>query len=81
MRPAVDGKGKKIGDEWWSNEAVDAALDEYKVACSHAQNAVVEVLQELSRKLQSLLPAIVAASNFGIICKALELHVRYDCKL
>ncbi|GJP63499.1 hypothetical protein CLOP_g20566 [Closterium sp. NIES-67] len=76
LEPAVDGKGKKMSDGWYSTPAVDEALIEYKEAVVAAHAAVVAALQQLSRDLQLYLRSIVAVANFGIVARTLDEHVR-----
>ncbi|CAI7916091.1 unnamed protein product [Closterium sp. NIES-54] len=73
---AVDSKGKKAGDGWYSTAAADEALSEYKDAVAAAHLAVVAALQKLSSELQPYLSSIVAVANFCIVARTLDAHVR-----
>ncbi|CAL0299837.1 unnamed protein product [Lupinus luteus] len=75
LKPALDSKGKRAGEEWFTTMKVEAALIRYHQACAKAKSKVLEILRELSAELQSDINIIVFASMLLVIAKALFSHV------
>ncbi|CAH9072049.1 unnamed protein product [Cuscuta europaea] len=75
LKPAVDSKGKKVGDEWFTTMNVEKALARYHEANAKAKLEVLELLRGLSSVLQTKINIIVFASMLVIIAKALFAHV------
>ncbi|KAK4405993.1 DNA mismatch repair protein MSH1, mitochondrial [Sesamum angolense] len=46
LRPALDSKGKKVGEEWFTTMKVENALTRYHVAGDRAKTKVLELLRE-----------------------------------
>ncbi|XAR48910.1 hypothetical protein NMG60_11031897 [Bertholletia excelsa] len=75
LRPAVDSKGRKVGEEWFSTVKVEDALTRYHEAGAKAKAKVLELLRSLSSELQAKINALVFASMLLVIAKALFAHV------
>uniref|UniRef100_A0A175YP34 DNA mismatch repair proteins mutS family domain-containing protein n=1 Tax=Daucus carota subsp. sativus TaxID=79200 RepID=A0A175YP34_DAUCS len=75
LRPAVDSKGKKVGEEWFTTTKVEVALARYHEAGSKAKEKVLELLRGLSAELQAKINVLVFASVLLVIAKALFAHV------
>lgn len=75
LRPAVDSKGKKVGEEWFTTVKVEVALARYHEASSEAKAKVLELLRGLSVELQAKINVLVFASMLLVISKALFAHV------
>ncbi|KAL1806384.1 hypothetical protein ACET3Z_029452 [Daucus carota] len=75
LRPAVDSKGKKVGEEWFTTMKVEVALARYHEAGSKAKEKVLELLRGLSAELQAKINVLVFASVLLVIAKALFAHV------
>ncbi|OIV90634.1 hypothetical protein TanjilG_01715 [Lupinus angustifolius] len=75
LKPALDSKGKRAGEEWFTTVKVEATLVRYHQACAKAKSKVLEILRELSAELQSDINIIVFASMLLVIAKALFSHV------
>ncbi|KAE9619209.1 putative GIY-YIG nuclease superfamily, P-loop containing nucleoside triphosphate hydrolase [Lupinus albus] len=75
LKPALDSKGKRAGEEWFTTVKVEAALIRYHQACAKARSKVLEILRDLSAELQSDINIIVFASMLLVIAKALFSHV------
>lgn len=75
LRPAVDSKGKKVGEEWFTTVKVEVALARYHEAGSEAKAKVLELLRGLSAELQARINVLVFASMLLVISKALFAHV------
>ncbi|XP_019181442.1 PREDICTED: DNA mismatch repair protein MSH1, mitochondrial isoform X2 [Ipomoea nil] len=73
--PALDSKGKKVGDEWFTTRNVEEALARYHEANAKAKLGVLELLRGLSSELQSKINILLFASMLVIIAKALFAHV------
>ncbi|KAH9610092.1 hypothetical protein KSS87_014721 [Heliosperma pusillum] len=71
LRHAMDSKGKKFGDEWFTTAKVEDALMRYHEANDKAKAKVLELLRELSAELQCKTNTLVFASMMLIIAKAL----------
>uniref|UniRef100_A0A1J3E1G5 DNA mismatch repair protein MSH1, mitochondrial n=2 Tax=Noccaea caerulescens TaxID=107243 RepID=A0A1J3E1G5_NOCCA len=74
LKPALDSKGKKVGEEWFTTHKVEAALVRYHEASENANARVLELLRELSVKLQTKINVLVFASMLLVIAKALFAH-------
>ncbi|KAG6393449.1 hypothetical protein SASPL_147691 [Salvia splendens] len=77
LRPALDSKGKKVGEEWFTTIKVEDALTRYHEAGDKAKRKVLELLRELSVELQTKINVLVFASMLLVIAKALFGHVRF----
>ncbi|KAL0287223.1 UNVERIFIED_CONTAM: DNA mismatch repair protein MSH1, mitochondrial [Sesamum angustifolium] len=75
LRPALDSKGKKVGEEWFTTMKVENALTRYHVAGDRAKTKVLELLRALSAELQTKINILVFASMLLVIAKALFGHV------
>ncbi|KAJ8442713.1 hypothetical protein Cgig2_001806 [Carnegiea gigantea] len=75
LRPALDSKGKKVGEEWYTTAKVEDALMRYHESNEKARAKVLELLRGLSAQLQSKINALVFASMTLVIAKALFAHV------
>ncbi|KAG0526548.1 hypothetical protein BDA96_06G155300 [Sorghum bicolor] len=75
LKPAIDSKGRKVGEEWFTTSKVENALARYHEACDNARNKVVELLRGLSSELQDKINILVFCSTLLIIAKALFGHV------
>lgn len=75
LRPAVDAKGRKVGEEWFTTMKVEDALTRYHEAGTKAKTVVLELLRGLSAELQAKINVLVFASMLLVIAKALFAHV------
>ncbi|XP_072151032.1 DNA mismatch repair protein MSH1, mitochondrial isoform X2 [Setaria viridis] len=75
LKPAIDSKGRKVGEEWFTTAKVENALNRYHEACDNAKNKVLELLRGLSSELQDKINILVFCSTVLIIAKALFGHV------
>jgi hypothetical protein len=75
MIPALDAKGKKVGDEWWTTSRVESALSNYRVAVDKARARVLELLKEIAGNLQPKIEVIIFTSTLSVIAKTLSMHV------
>ncbi|GMH15904.1 hypothetical protein Nepgr_017745 [Nepenthes gracilis] len=75
LKPSVDSKGKKVGEEWFTTTKVEDALMRYHVANDRARAKILELLRGLSSELQSKINILVFASTLLVIAKALFAHV------
>lgn len=75
LRPALDSKGKKVGEEWFTTNKVEDALTRYHEAGDRAKRKVLELLRGLSAELQTKINVLVFASMLLVIAKALFGHV------
>ncbi|KAH7573158.1 hypothetical protein JRO89_XS03G0080200 [Xanthoceras sorbifolium] len=75
LKPAVDSKGRKVGEEWFSTSKVEDALLRYQEAGARAKAKVLELLRGLSTELQTKINILVYASMLLVIAKALFAHV------
>ncbi|GAB2269518.1 DNA mismatch repair ATPase msh1 [Dionaea muscipula] len=75
LKPSVDSKGKKVGEEWFTTMKVEEALLRYHEANDKARAKLLELLRGLSSELQSRINILVFASMLLIIAKALFAHV------
>ncbi|KAH9681628.1 DNA mismatch repair protein MSH1 [Citrus sinensis] len=75
LKPAVDSKGRKVGEEWFSTLKVEEALERYHEAGAKAKAKVLELLRGLSSELQTKINILVFASMLLVIGKALFAHV------
>ncbi|KAA8548891.1 hypothetical protein F0562_000575 [Nyssa sinensis] len=75
LRPAVDSKGRKVGEEWFTTMKVEDALTRYHVAGAQAKARVLELLRKLSAELETKINILVFASMLLVIAKALFAHV------
>ncbi|XP_062226120.1 DNA mismatch repair protein MSH1, mitochondrial-like isoform X2 [Phragmites australis] len=75
LKPAIDSKGRKVGEEWFTTIKVENALTRYHEACDNAKNKVLELLRGLSSELQDKINILVFCSTLLIIAKALFGHV------
>ncbi|KAF7146041.1 hypothetical protein RHSIM_Rhsim04G0171100 [Rhododendron simsii] len=75
LKAAVDSKGRKVGEEWFTTVKVEDALTRYHEAGAKATARVLELLRTLSAELQSKINILVFASMLLVIAKALFAHV------
>ncbi|OMP03154.1 GIY-YIG nuclease superfamily [Corchorus capsularis] len=75
LKPALDSKGRKVGEEWFTTMKVEGALTSYHDAGAKAKARVLELLRGLSTELQSKINILVFASMLLVIAKALFAHV------
>ncbi|KAL3507486.1 hypothetical protein ACH5RR_032868, partial [Cinchona calisaya] len=75
LRPALDSKGKKVGEEWFTTMKVEDALVRYHDAGAKAKAKVLDLLRGLSSELQTKINILVFASMLLVISKALFSHV------
>ncbi|XP_060179679.1 DNA mismatch repair protein MSH1, mitochondrial isoform X2 [Lycium barbarum] len=75
LRPALDSKGKKVGEEWFTTMRVEDAIARYHEASAKAKSRVLELLRELSSELQAKINILIFASVLIVIAKALFSHV------
>ncbi|KAM7485351.1 hypothetical protein LguiA_001360 [Lonicera macranthoides] len=75
LKPAIDSKGRKVGEEWFTTMKVEAALARYHEAGAKAKARVLELLRGLSAELQAKINILVFASMLLVIAKALFAHV------
>ncbi|PIA40037.1 hypothetical protein AQUCO_02500037v1 [Aquilegia coerulea] len=75
LKPAIDSKGRKVGEEWFTTTKVEVALMRYHEACANAKVRVLELLKGLSSELQAKINILVFASMMLVIAKALVSHV------
>ncbi|XP_044486008.1 DNA mismatch repair protein MSH1, mitochondrial isoform X3 [Mangifera indica] len=75
LKPAIDSKGRKVGEEWFSTMKVEDALMRYHEAGAKAKAKVLELLRGLSSELQIKINILVFASMLLVIAKALFAHV------
>ncbi|KAH7521940.1 hypothetical protein FEM48_Zijuj07G0085400 [Ziziphus jujuba var. spinosa] len=78
LKPAIDSKGRKVGEEWFTTAKVEDALTRYHEAGAKAKAKVLELLRGLSSELQAKVNILVFASMLLIIAKALFAHVRLE---
>ncbi|KAI7746485.1 hypothetical protein M8C21_008298 [Ambrosia artemisiifolia] len=75
LRPSVDARGRKVGEEWFTTPKVEDALTRYHEACANAKTMVLDLLRDLSAELQAKVNVLVFASMLLVIAKALFAHV------
>ncbi|XP_039063553.1 DNA mismatch repair protein MSH1, mitochondrial isoform X2 [Hibiscus syriacus] len=75
LKPALDSKGRKVGEEWFTTMKVEDALIRYHDAGAKAKARVLELLRGLSTELQTKINILVFASMLLVIAKALFAHV------
>ncbi|KAG4185448.1 hypothetical protein ERO13_A09G230900v2 [Gossypium hirsutum] len=75
LKPALDSKGRKVGEEWFTTMKVEDALTRYHDAGAKAKARVLELLRGLSTELQTKINVLVFASMLLVIAKALFAHV------
>ncbi|XP_044967116.1 DNA mismatch repair protein MSH1, mitochondrial isoform X3 [Hordeum vulgare subsp. vulgare] len=75
LKPAIDSKGRRVGEEWFTTTKVENALARYHEACDNAKGKVLELLRGLSSELQDKINILVFCSMLLIITKALFGHV------
>ncbi|EEF34012.1 ATP binding protein, putative [Ricinus communis] len=75
LKPAMDSKGRKVGEEWFTTIKVEDALRRYHDASEKAKARVLELLKGLSAELQTKIKILVFASMLLVIAKALFAHV------
>ncbi|KAL4190692.1 hypothetical protein AMTRI_Chr07g76960 [Amborella trichopoda] len=73
--PATDSKGKNVGDEWFTTEKVEVALNRYHEANARAKAVVMDILRGLSTEMQIKINVLVYSSMLLVIAKALFAHV------
>ncbi|XVF66386.1 hypothetical protein PTKIN_Ptkin10aG0031700 [Pterospermum kingtungense] len=71
LKPALDSKGRKVGEEWFTTMKVEGALTRYHDAGAKAKARVLELLRGLSTELQTKINILVFASMLLVIAKAL----------
>lgn len=75
LKPALDSKGKKVGEEWFTTAKVEGALARYHDANAKAKAKVLDLLRALSAELQIKINILVYTSMLLVIAKALFSHV------
>ncbi|KAM6565575.1 hypothetical protein CsatA_024703 [Cannabis sativa] len=75
LKPALDSKGRKVGEEWFTTIRVEDALTRYHEAGAKAKARVLELLRTLSSELQAKTNILVFSSMLLVIAKALFSHV------
>lgn len=75
LRPALDSKGKKVGEEWFTTMRVEDAIARYHEASAKAKSRVLELLRGLSSELLSKINILIFASVLNVIAKSLFSHV------
>lgn len=75
LRPALDSKGRKVGEEWFTTVKVEDALIRYHEAGEKAKGRVLDLMKGLSAELQCKINVLVFASVLLVIAKALFAHV------
>ncbi|KAI4303952.1 hypothetical protein MLD38_039528 [Melastoma candidum] len=75
LKPALDSKGRKVGEEWFTTVKVEQELSRYHGACDKAKARVLDLLRGLSAELQTKINILVFASMLLVIAKALFAHV------
>ncbi|KAL9319013.1 hypothetical protein ACSQ67_015530 [Phaseolus vulgaris] len=74
LRHALDSKGKRVGEEWFTTPKVEAALTRYHEANAKATERVLEILRELATELHYSINILVFSSTLLVITKALFAH-------
>ncbi|KAJ1401687.1 hypothetical protein SESBI_28581 [Sesbania bispinosa] len=74
LEHALDSKGRKVGEEWFTTPKVEAALTRYHEANAKAKARVLELLRGLAAELQSNMNILVFTSTLLVIAKALFAH-------
>ncbi|KAH1138026.1 hypothetical protein GLYMA_10G130700v4 [Glycine max] len=74
LRHALDSKGRKVGEEWFTTPKVEAALTRYHEANAKAKERVLEILRGLAAELQYSINILVFSSMLLVIAKALFAH-------
>lgn len=72
---AYNGKGTKVGDEWFTTTRVEEALVSYRIAVEKASIKVVELLRGLAEELKAKMNALIFISRLSVIVKTLCMHV------
>ncbi|XP_024961664.1 DNA mismatch repair protein MSH1, mitochondrial-like isoform X5 [Cynara cardunculus var. scolymus] len=75
LRPSIDSKGRKVGEEWYTTVKVEDAITRYHEAGANAKTAVLELLRGLSAELQAKVNVLIFATTLLVIAKALFAHV------
>ncbi|KAI3723468.1 hypothetical protein L2E82_35065 [Cichorium intybus] len=75
LKPCIDSKGRKVGEEWFTTVKVENALTRYHEAGTNAKTMVLELLRNLSTELQDQINILIFASMLLVISKALFAHV------
>lgn len=75
LKPAIDSKGRKVGEEWFTTSQVENALNRYHEANDKAKNEILALLRGLSADLQTKINILVFSSTLLVIAKALFSHV------
>lgn len=73
--PAVDAKGKKVGEEWWTTSRVESSLSKYRAAVENASVRVLEILRAIAEDLQPKTEVLIFVSTLSVIAKTLYMHV------
>lgn len=73
--PAVDAKGKKVGEEWWTTSTVESSLSKYRAAVGKASVRVLELLRAIAGDLQPKTEVLIFVSTLSVIAKTLYMHV------
>ncbi|KAI3683359.1 hypothetical protein L1987_83862 [Smallanthus sonchifolius] len=74
LKPSIDSKGRKVGEEWFTTTKVEDALTRYHDAGAKAKSMVFELLRGLSAELEAEINILVFASMLLVIAKALFAH-------
>ncbi|XP_020222408.1 DNA mismatch repair protein MSH1, mitochondrial [Cajanus cajan] len=80
LRHALDSKGRKAGEEWFTTPKVEAALTRYHEANAKAKERVLEILRGLAAELQYHINILVFSSTLLVIAKALFAHARISLR-
>ena len=73
--PAVDAKGKKVGEEWWTTSRVESSLTKYRAAVENASVRILELLRAIAEDLQPKTEVLIFVSTLSVIAKTLYMHV------
>lgn len=74
--PALDCKGKKVGEEWWTTSSVESGLTNYRAAVDKATSKALELLKAVAETLKPKTDALSFISSLSIIAETLSMHVR-----
>ncbi|KAJ7525479.1 hypothetical protein O6H91_17G053100 [Diphasiastrum complanatum] len=76
LETALDVKGKKAGEDWYTTKRVEEALERYREAVENAKSKVIEIMRNLSEELKGYLNTIVYTAVLSIIARSLFAHAR-----
>nr|WHU50367.1 MutS-like protein [Allium cepa] len=75
LKPALDSKGRKVGEEWFTTINIENALTRYHESTEKARIKVLDLLRELSGEMQAKINILVFSSMLLVIAKSLFGHV------